>query len=94
MSFVTGLLMRAQNTFKNCSEAFFLQEVEFLRSLFVEFLDHDETKLNYVCAFEYFLPLFVLNTIGKPQLGILWSRDSLGFKRLCGNNPGTIWSTF
>ena len=34
------------------------------------------------------------NKIGKPQLGILWSRDSLGFKRLCGNNPGTIWSTF
>ena len=32
--------------------------------------------------------------IGKPQLGILWSRDNLGFKRLCGNNPGTIWSTF
>ena len=29
--------------------------------------------------------------IGKPQLGILWSRD---FKRLCGNNPGTIWSRF
>ena len=32
--------------------------------------------------------------IGKPQLGILWSRDSLGFKRLCGNNPGTMWSKF
>ena len=54
MSFVTGLLMRAQNTFKNFPEAFFLQEVEFLRSLFVEFLDHDETKLNYVSAFAYF----------------------------------------
>ena len=24
--------------------------------------------------------------IGKPQLGILWSRDRLGFKRLCGNS--------
>ena len=24
--------------------------------------------------------------IGKPQLGILWPRDSLGFKRLCGNS--------
>ena len=35
-----------------------------------------------------------VSTIGKPQLGILWSRDSLSFKRLCGNNPGTIWSTF
>ena len=35
-----------------------------------------------------------LDAIGKPQLGILWSRDSLGFKRLCGNNPGTMWSTF
>ena len=35
-----------------------------------------------------------LKPIGKPQLGILWSRDSLGFKRLCGNNPKTMWSTF
>ena len=33
-------------------------------------------------------------SIGKPQLGILWSRDSLGFKRLCEKNPGTMWSTF
>ena len=24
--------------------------------------------------------------IGKPQLGILWSRDILGFKRLFGNS--------
>ena len=24
--------------------------------------------------------------IGKPQLGILWSRDRLSFKRLCGNS--------
>ena len=25
-------------------------------------------------------------SIGKPQLGFLWSRDSLGFKRLRGNS--------
>ena len=33
-------------------------------------------------------------SIGKPQLGILWSRDSLGFKRLCGNNPGTTYVVY
>ena len=29
--------------------------------------------------------------IGKPQLDILWSRDSLGFNRQCGNTIITLY---
>ena len=51
-------------------------------------------KLQITTLTSFFLQLWLLcliltmrsNAIGKPQLGILWSRDSLGFNRLCGNS--------
>ena len=52
---------------------------------------YKETRLKWHWRLNVILDIMGINiAIGKPQLGILWSRDSLGFKRLTLRQNGLL----